>query len=105
MAVIMSLSGLPSMTCKIKILLLLQLGSHDVARISAKMGQDRAAALNMLLLLLPGTPITYYGEEIAMQNVHVPYEQSVDPAGLNFGPVGCMFVIALSQDDNSWDSG
>jgi len=62
------------------------LGSHDVPRVSANMGEVYARALNMLLLTLPGTPTTYYGEELAMRSVHVPYEDTQDPFAKNMGP-------------------
>lgn len=48
------------------------LGSHDSPRISSKAGVYLARALNVLLLTLPGTPTTYYGEEILMTDVYVP---------------------------------
>lgn len=35
----------------------------------------------MLLLTLPGTPTTYYGEEIGMENINVTQSQIQDPAG------------------------
>jgi len=41
----------------------------------------------MLLLTLPGTPTTYYGEEIGMNEIHVSYEDTQDPWGKNLGPV------------------
>ncbi len=34
----------------------------------------------MLLLTLRGTPTCYYGDEIGMENVFIPYEQTMDPA-------------------------
>jgi Glycosidases len=39
--------------------------------------------MNMLALLLPGTAITYYGEEIGMEDTFISSEQTVDPAGVN----------------------
>ena len=51
------------------------------------LGAEYASALNMILLLLPGTPTTYYGEEIAMRPIHVTYEETQDPVGKYFGPV------------------
>lgn len=39
----------------------------------------------MILLLLPGTAVTYYGEEIGMKNANISWEQTVDPAGRNAG--------------------
>ena len=52
------------------------------------MGKEYIDVMNMLLLLLPGTPTTYMGEEIGMTNIFVSYEQTVDPDGKNAGPVG-----------------
>ena len=48
------------------------LGNHDNSRISSKAGVYLARALNVLLLTLPGTPTTYYGEEILMTDVYIP---------------------------------
>ena len=48
------------------------LGNHDNPRISSRAGVYMARALNVLLLTLPGTPTTYYGEEIMMTDVFVP---------------------------------
>lgn len=54
------------------------LGNHDNPRIASKAGLYLARALNVLLLTLPGTPTTYYGEEIMMTNVFVPPNQTQD---------------------------
>lgn len=48
------------------------LGNHDNSRIASKAGVYLSRALNVLLLTLPGTPTTYYGEEILMTDVYVP---------------------------------
>jgi alpha-glucosidase len=42
--------------------------------------------LNMLAQLLPGSGITYNGEEIGMEDTPISFEETVDPAGLNAGP-------------------
>ena len=65
----------------------LQLGNHDQRRIASRKGPEYADALNLMLLTLPGTPTTYQGEEIAMRDVEIPFEESMDPFGLYFGPV------------------
>lgn len=44
-------------------------GSPNTARISSRFGSEYVRVINMLLLTLPGTPITYYGEEIGMENI------------------------------------
>jgi len=54
------------------------LGNHDNARISNKAGNYLARALNVLLLTLPGTSTTYYGEEIFMTDVYVPPDRRND---------------------------
>uniref|UniRef100_A0A8D2M5X9 Amino acid transporter heavy chain SLC3A1 n=1 Tax=Zonotrichia albicollis TaxID=44394 RepID=A0A8D2M5X9_ZONAL len=44
-------------------------GSPNAARISTRIGKEYINVMNMLLLTLPGTPVTYYGEEIGMENI------------------------------------
>ncbi|XP_025902060.1 neutral and basic amino acid transport protein rBAT [Nothoprocta perdicaria] len=44
-------------------------GNPGSARISSRIGKEYVNVFNMLLLTLPGTPITYYGEEIGMENI------------------------------------
>ena len=79
-------------------LLCLQTGNHDQKRITHKMGEEFVNAMNMILLLLPGTPTTYYGEEIGMKAISVSYADTQDPHGKNFGPVSRryrLFVIVV----------
>ena len=45
------------------------LGNHDNPRIASRVGINLARALNMLLLTLPGTATSYYGDEIGMTNL------------------------------------
>lgn len=54
------------------------LGNHDNPRMASKVGPELARALNVLLLLLPGTPTTYFGEELGLENVPVPPDQQKD---------------------------
>ncbi|XP_005043229.1 PREDICTED: neutral and basic amino acid transport protein rBAT [Ficedula albicollis] len=44
-------------------------GSPNAARVSTRIGKEYINVMNMLLLTLPGTPVTYYGEEIGMENI------------------------------------
>lgn len=44
-----------------------QIGNHDNRRIADRIGAEYANALNMMLLTLPGTPTSYYGEELGMR--------------------------------------
>lgn len=40
------------------------MGNHDQPRIATRYGPELVDAINMLVMLLPGTAITYNGEEI-----------------------------------------
>lgn len=55
------------------------MGNHDKPRIGSSAGKEYVRTINMLLLTLPGTPTTYYGEEIGMVNVNISVIQ--DPFG------------------------
>uniref|UniRef100_A0A8D0GD98 Amino acid transporter heavy chain SLC3A1 n=1 Tax=Sphenodon punctatus TaxID=8508 RepID=A0A8D0GD98_SPHPU len=44
-------------------------GDPDSVRITSRFGKAYTDVINMLLLTLPGTPTTYYGEEIGMENI------------------------------------
>ncbi|XP_069810262.1 amino acid transporter heavy chain SLC3A1 [Dendropsophus ebraccatus] len=43
-------------------------GSPSNSRIASRVGSHFVKVINMLLLTLPGTPTTYYGEELGMQD-------------------------------------
>ena len=59
------------------------LGNHDQARIATRVGLQQARVAAMLLLTLRGTPTVYYGDEIGMQDVAIPFNEVQDPQGLN----------------------
>ena len=40
----------------------------------------------MVQLLLPGTPVTYYGEEIGMEDTFISWEDTRDTKGCHAGP-------------------
>jgi alpha-glucosidase len=61
------------------------LGNHDVTRFPTRWtggdpGLTRCAL--MLLLTLRGTPVLYYGDELAMPEAEIPPHRVVDPVGL-----------------------
>lgn len=58
------------------------LGNHDQSRIATRIGPQYARMAQMLLLTLRGTPTCYYGDEIGMEDVEIPFEKMQDPAGL-----------------------
>nr|KAF6308458.1 solute carrier family 3 member 1 [Myotis myotis] len=45
------------------------IGGPDNARLTSRLGKEYVNIMNMLVFTLPGTPITYYGEEIGMGNI------------------------------------
>ena len=59
------------------------LGNHDQTRIASRVGWGQAKVAAMLLLTLRGTPTVYYGEEIGMRDIPIPFEEVQDPQGLN----------------------
>jgi glycosidase len=58
------------------------LANHDDQRILTRVGAEQARIAATLLLTLRGTPILYYGDEIGMEDVDIPPELCLDPAGL-----------------------
>lgn len=59
------------------------LGNHDQHRVATRIGAAQARVANVLLLTLRGTPTTYYGEEIGMEDVAIPPEFVQDPPAVN----------------------
>ena len=59
------------------------LGNHDQPRITSRVGLHQSRIAAMLLLMLRGTPTIYYGDEIGMRDVPIPFEEVQDPQGLN----------------------
>jgi alpha-glucosidase len=59
------------------------LGNHDQPRITSRVGMQQARVAAMLLLTLRGTPTIYYGDELGMRDVPIPFEEVQDPQGLN----------------------
>ncbi|KAG8504756.1 Neutral and basic amino acid transport protein rBAT [Galemys pyrenaicus] len=59
------------------------IGGPDSARLTSRLGKEYVNIMNMLLLTLPGTPITYYGEEIGMRNTEATnFNESYDSSTL-----------------------
>lgn len=59
------------------------LSNHDRPRIASRVGAEQARIAAMLLLTLRGTPTIYYGDEIGMRDVAIPFDEIKDPQGLN----------------------
>ena len=59
------------------------LSNHDQPRIASRVGIQQARVAAMMLLTLRGTPTIYYGDEIGMRDVAIPFDEIQDPQGLN----------------------
>ncbi|NXG63703.1 SLC31 protein, partial [Hemiprocne comata] len=70
-------------------------GSPNTARISSRIGKEYVNVINMLLLTLPGTPVTYYGEEIGMENIA---SENVSEEPINSDP-----AIFPEKSPMQWD--
>jgi alpha-glucosidase len=57
--------------------------NHDQPRMRTRLGgsEARARSAVLLLLTLRGTPFLYAGEELGLEDAHVPAERVVDPGG------------------------
>lgn len=61
-------------------------GNHDQHRVVNRFGIKRTDAINMLVQMLPGVAITYYGDEIGMTDEWISFNDTVDQLALNMGP-------------------
>lgn len=67
------------------------LSNHDLGRFVKRYSlgihkYEKAKLLATLLLTLKGTPFIYYGDEIGMENSHIPKKDIKDPYGKKFWP-------------------
>lgn len=60
-------------------------GNHDQWRLATRVGEQRARAVAVLLLALPGMSFIYNGEEIGMKNGHIPEQLVQDPGAADGG--------------------
>ncbi|XP_065207098.1 maltase 1-like [Planococcus citri] len=54
-------------------------GNHDNPRVPTRFEPSAIDQLNFLDLLLPGTAVTYQGEEIGMEDTKITPDQNIDP--------------------------
>jgi alpha-glucosidase len=64
------------------------LGNHDRPRVASRVGAAQARVAAMMLLTFRGTPTMYYGDEIGMQDVHLPPEALRDGWAKNEPGIG-----------------
>ncbi|XP_059617629.1 maltase 2-like [Phlebotomus argentipes] len=56
------------------------LGNHDRPRVASRFGVDLVDNMNILVQTLPGVAVTYYGEEIGMEDFRgISWEDTKDP--------------------------
>jgi alpha-glucosidase len=79
------------------------LGNHDQHRIATRVGPAQARIANMLLLTLRGTPTTYYGEEIGMENGRIPPEFVQDPPAVNQPEIAHIIGRDPARTPMQWD--
>ena len=80
-----------------------QLSNHDQRRITTRKGALYAAALNTVLLLLPGTPTTYMGEEIGqLDGPRLSAEETQDPWGARLGEVSLLKLAVLNNTEKCY---
>jgi alpha-glucosidase len=75
------------------------MANHDKPRIVSRFGQQEARAIALLLLMLPGIPTIYYGDEIGLDGVTIPKDKERDP--FDFGVSGSRDV---SRTPMQWTS-
>ncbi|XP_066994809.2 probable maltase [Anabrus simplex] len=61
-------------------------GNQNVARVADHFSSELVDIMNTLLLLLPGVPFTYYGEEIGMRDTVISWDQTRDLKGYLVSP-------------------
>lgn len=61
------------------------MGNHDRKRTATRF-PGKADQMTILEMILPGVAVTYYGEEIGMEDrPNITWEETQDPAGCNAG--------------------
>lgn len=71
------------------------IGNHDNSRAASRFGPEMANSLTIMITLLPGTSITYNGDEIGMVDGQLSFNETVDPRGLSVGP---KYYMSYSRD-------
>lgn len=66
-------------------ILLLTAGNHDTHRPATRFGRVFLDCLHFIQFLLPGTCITYNGDEFAMEDTYVRWSETLDPQAIGAG--------------------
>ncbi|CAH1402761.1 unnamed protein product [Nezara viridula] len=71
------------------------LGNHDQHRFPSRFSDEWVDVLHMMVMTLPGTVLTYNGDEIGLEDAYVRYDEGKDLQGLRAGPSR---FAAMSRD-------
>jgi alpha-glucosidase len=76
------------------------LSNHDVPRHRTRYGSESRARAGLFVLLgLRGSPVLYAGEELGLEDAHIPPDRVVDPGGRD----GCRAPIPWTgEPDHGW---
>ncbi|XP_055599791.1 probable maltase [Uranotaenia lowii] len=81
------------------------LGNHDNKRLASRLGVKRADLYNIALNTLPDVAVTYNGEELGMEDVYIPWSETIDPAACNSNPQDFMkYSRDPARTPMLWDS-
>ncbi|XP_066905557.1 maltase 1 isoform X3 [Halyomorpha halys] len=64
------------------------LGNHDQHRPASRFTDEWVDVLHMMVMSLPGTVLTYNGDEFGLEDAYVRYDEGRDFQGLRAGPSG-----------------
>jgi len=81
------------------------MGNHDRTRVATRIGAAQARVANMFLLTVRGTPTTYYGEELGMEDVPIPRELIQDPPAVNQPEIAHLVGRDPERTPMQWDAG
>ncbi|XP_014282431.1 maltase 1 [Halyomorpha halys] len=71
------------------------LGNHDQHRPASRFNDEWVDVLHMMVMSLPGTVLTYNGDEFGLEDAYVRYDEGRDLQGLRAGPSG---FASMSRD-------
>ncbi|XP_058058425.1 maltase 2-like [Anopheles bellator] len=75
------------------------LGNHDQPRVATRYGAERIDAIHTLLMTLPGIAVTYYGEEIGMED----YRDAIGGTPQDNGEAFIVFSRDPERTPFQWD--
>lgn len=84
----------------------LQLGNHDQFRVANRWSNEWVDVLHILMMTLRGTAVSYYGEEIGLDNNMIRWDQTKDIQGIAAGKKDFPFRSRdFERGPMPWNSG